>query len=110
MKFSTPRNNGSVHNIASRDSRTQPDRIHGLDTLRSIAILTVMAFHIYQLHAANTIPAVLLIWIAIFAIRAFAASAVLYLLVERPFMPLRDKLLHQHTEPLERELRTEPAL
>jgi peptidoglycan/LPS O-acetylase OafA/YrhL len=51
-----------------------------------------------------------IVWIALFALAAFAASAVLYLLVERPFMLLRDKLLHQHAEPVERELRTEPAL
>ena len=60
MKLYTPRNNGSAHSATLRDSRPQPDRMHGLDTLRSVAILTVMAFHIYELHAASTIPAALL--------------------------------------------------
>jgi peptidoglycan/LPS O-acetylase OafA/YrhL len=32
-------------------------RCHGLDSLRSVAILSVMSFHVYELHAAQTIPA-----------------------------------------------------
>ena len=49
LKQSSFGNSGRPHN-----------RSHGLDTLRSIAILTVMAFHIYELHAVNTIPGALL--------------------------------------------------
>ncbi len=39
-------------------------RSHGLDTLRSVAILTVMVFHVYTFHDVGTLP-----WIVEFAAR-----------------------------------------
>jgi peptidoglycan/LPS O-acetylase OafA/YrhL len=49
-------------------------------------------------------------WIALFASTAFAASAILYLCVERPFMLLRDNLLSKHKTSVDREMQVEPAL
>ena len=61
MKHSSYRNTPLKDSRPSVPSQAESaSRSHGLDTLRSLAILTVMAFHIYELHAANTIPDVLL--------------------------------------------------
>ena len=49
-------------------------------------------------------------WIALFLVSAFIAAAILYLCIERPFMILRDRLLHQHKQSVEQELQTEPAI
>lgn len=53
-------------------------------------------------------------WLVLFLASAFAASAILYFVIERPFMLLRDKLLRerrpQRTPGIEDEVRAEPAL
>jgi len=58
-----------------------------------------------QLSQAGGLP-----WIAFFAATALAASILLYLAVERPFMVLRDRILRRPHPPVETEVRAEPAL
>ncbi|HTJ28884.1 MAG TPA: acyltransferase [Acidobacteriaceae bacterium] len=70
---------------------------------KGILHLTTVFFP--QISASGGLP-----WIALFLACAFAAAALLYFAVERPFMLLRDRLLHQRKPHPEEELRAEPAL